>query len=236
MRMTACAIIAFTAPLGCQQQTTEYHQRPSFYRMASEAELVDEYVDKDGRRVVFIEDGPLPSERAAREKEKARQEKIRKKRWEEERRAMIAAGVEVPEEEDTGPRKFKGREELDDGQIILRAILPEHVLGHTMTCLRNGEYQLLWDQIVSQDTKMTYAQRDMGVAEFAEFCRKNRSELMKTLNRMIFSYYSGSDVILDRLQNLTVQVRFSALLAQQFKFREVIVVQELDGMKLGIIR
>ena len=74
------------------------------------------------------------------------------------------------------------------------------------------------------------------MAEFAEFCRKNRSELMKTLNRMIFSYYSGSDVILDRLQNLTVQVRFSALLAQQFKFREVIVVQELDGMKLGIIR
>ena len=150
---------------------------------------------------------------------------------------MRAAGIEVPEEEGSDePKAFKGREEFDDGTIILRAILPEHVLGHTMTCLRNAEYQLLWDQMVSQETRMAYAERDMGVAEFAEFCRKNRPELMKTLNRMIFSYYSGSDVVLDRMANRSVRVRFSALLATQFTFKEVVVVQELDGMKLGMIR
>jgi hypothetical protein len=238
IRLTALVAIgcAFGCALGCEQKVTEYHQRPSFYRMASESKLVDEYVDENGRRVVFIEDGPLPTERLEQQKEKQRKDELRRERYKEERLARIAAGEDVPEEEDYEPKMFRGRAELDDGTILLKAILPEHVLGHTMTCLRNGEYQLLWDQLVSRDTKMTYAERDKGIADFSEFCRKNRSELMKTLNRMIFGYYSGSDVILDRLPNLSVRVRFAVQLGQQFKFREVIVVQEIDGMKLHIIR
>ena len=233
-----CVILVLGVAAGCQQQTVEYHRRPGFYRLASDTELVDEYVDKDGKRIVFVEDGPLPAELEARKEEDKRKAEIRRKRIEEERRAMKAAGIEVPEEEDLSgePKAFKGREEFDDGTIVLRAILPEHVLGHTITCLRNGEYQLLWDQMVSRDTKMAYAQQEMGVAEFAEFCQKNRSELMKMLNRMIFSYYSGSDVVLDRMQNLSVRIRFSAQLATQFTFKEVVVVQELEGMKLGMIR
>ena len=230
------AILVFGFALGCETKVTEYHRRPSFYRLASESELVNEYVDQDGHKVVFIEDGPLPTERMEIEEKKKREDAIREKRRKKERLARIAAGEEVSEEEDLQPKKFKGREELDDGTIILRALLPEHVLGHTMTCLRNGEFQLLWDQMISRETKLAYAEQEMGVAQFAEFCRKNRPELMKTLNRMIFSYYSGSDVVLERLPNLTVRVRFSAQLATQFKFREVVVVQEIDGMKLGIIR
>ena len=54
-----------TTAIGCESVVTEYHRRSSFYRMASEVELVDEYVDAQGRRVVFIEDGLLPSEQDA---------------------------------------------------------------------------------------------------------------------------------------------------------------------------
>ena len=51
VRMLAILVFGFT--LGCEQKVTEYHRRPSFYRLASESELVDEYVDKDGHKVVL---------------------------------------------------------------------------------------------------------------------------------------------------------------------------------------
>ena len=74
------------------------------------------------------------------------------------------------------------------------------------------------------------------VGHFAEFCRANRSELMKTLNRMVFGFYSGSDVIVERGGDLSVRIRFSAFLGRQFKFKEVVVVQGREGMKLKMIR
>lgn len=231
------AILLLVVAAGCETQVTEYRRRPSFYRMASETELLSEYTDENGRRIVFIEDGPLPSERERREAEKAAYEAKRKARWEAERKALIEAGEEVPEIDiDAEPKQFMSRETFDDGTVVLRALLPEHVLGNTMECLRNGEYQVLWDQMVSQGTKNAYARRDMSVAHFAEFCRNNRSELMKTLNRMVFGYYSGSDVIIERLGDFSVRIRFSPFLGRQFKFTEVIVVQSMEGMKLSLIK
>ena len=105
-----------------------------------------------------------------------------------------------------------------------------------MECLRHGEYQVLWDQMVCAETKNVYASRDMNVSHFAEFCRSNRSELMKTLNRMVFGFYSGSDVIVERMRDLSVRIRFSPFLGRQFEFTEVVVIQTREGMKLSIIK
>ena len=246
--LTGLLLVAF----GCETSVVEYRKRPSFYRMASEKDLTDEYVDAQGRTVKFIEDGQLPSERIRRNKERIRKQEERRKQQEKDRKEAIAAAKaagmtneEIAEleakvlkemAEKEASREFIGRETLDDGSVVLRAILPEHVLGHTMTCLRNREYILLWDELVAQSTKDEYAARGMGVENFAEFCRLKRPDLMMTLNRMVFSYYSGSDVIIERQQDLSVKLRFSNQLADQFVFREVGVEQELDGMKLSYIR
>src|SRR5437867_2896217 len=37
------------------------------------------------------------------------------------------------------PEPFRIREEKDDGTVILRALLPQHVLANTLTCLRKQE-------------------------------------------------------------------------------------------------
>ncbi len=243
---------SFLMAFGCETSVTEYRKRPSFYRMASEQDLTDEYVDAQGRTVKFIEDGQLPSERIRRNKERLRKQKERRKQQELDRKAAIAAAkasgmtneeiarLEAKALEDMAKREasrgFKGRETLDDGSVVLRAMLPEHVLGHTMTCLRNREYILLWDEMIAQSTKDEYAARGLGVENFAEFCRAKRPDLMMTLNRMVFSYYSGSDVIIERQQDLSVKLRFSNQLADQFSYREVGIEQELDGMKLAYIR
>jgi hypothetical protein len=236
-RLTAlgCAAVA-CGVVGCETQVTEYRRRPSFYRMASDVELVDEYIDENGRRIVFVEDGPLPSEQRRRDKERAERDAKRKARKDADRKARIAAGEVVEDEEEGEPKQFASREVMDDGEVVLRAMLPEHVLGNTMECLRNGEFEVLWDQMVSAGTKNEYARRGMNVGHFAEFCRANRSELMKTLNRMVFGFYSGSDVIVERGGDLSVRIRFSAFLGRQFKFKEVVVVQGREGMKLKMIR
>ncbi len=44
------------------------------------------------------------------------------------------------------------------------------------------------------------------------------------------------ELILDRLPDLSVRMRFSNNVASQFKFQEVYVVQERDGLKLAGIR
>ena len=224
-----------TTLIGCETVVTEYHQRSSFYRMASDVELVDEYVDKNGRRVVFIEDGPLPSEQerlddvalAKAEAKKAERARIRSE--------AIRAGKPIPPRamEPKPPKKFLARQVFDDGTVVMQAMFPDHVLANTMSSLRNQQYLELWDQVVAESTKREYQAQGLDVDDFVRFCVQNRSELMMTLNRMSFGYYGGSEVIIERLSDLSVRLRFSPQIGSQFKFREVFISQERDGMKLA---
>lgn len=235
----AAAIFGLSmAGSGCETVVTEYHKRPSFYRMASDKELVDEYVDARGHRVVFVEDGPLPEEQRRIDEAALAREEAKRLERARIRSEAVRAGKPIPPEglEPEEPQAFMAREVLDDGSVVMRALLPDHVLANTMTSLRNQEYVQLWEQVVAESTKRQYAAEGMGVEDFVRYCTKNRSELMMTLNRMSFGYYGGSDVVLDRLPDLSVRMRFSNKIASQFKFREIYVVQERDGLKLAGIR
>jgi len=105
-----------------------------------------------------------------------------------------------------------------------------------MTCLRNQEYVELWEQVVAESSKRAYRSQGQDMEQFVAWCVKNRSELMMTLNRMSFGYYGGSDVVIDRLPDHSVRIRFSPTLASEFAFREVLVVHDGQGMKLAGIR
>lgn len=228
------AMIAMIA-MGCEPVVTEYHRRSSFYRMASDVELVDEYVDGQGRRVVFIEDGLLPSEQAKHDEEAAARVEAKKANRARLRSEAIRAGKPIPPEamEPGPPKKFLARQILDDGEVIMQALLPDHVLANTMSSLRSQQYLELWDQMVAESTKREYQAQGLDVDDFVRFCVQNRSELMMTLNRMSFGYYGGSDVIIERLSDLSVRLRFAPQIGSQFKFREVFISQERDGMKLA---
>ena len=186
----------------------------------------------------LAEDGRLPSEVEAAELEREKRERAKRLERKRIREEAMAAGLPVPPEgrEPEPPEIFKSREVLDDGTVTLRALLPEHVIANVMTCLRNQEYLELWEQVVAESSRRAYASRGEGVEEFVAWCVRHRSELMMSLNRMSFGYYGGSDIVVDRLPDLSVRVRFSPTLASQFDFREVLVVQERGGMKLAAIR
>ncbi len=141
--------------------------------------------------------------------------------------------------QDTGDgasgERFQIREELDDGTIILRAMLPQHVLANTMTCLRNQEYELIWDQLLSKQTKHSYELHDQGYDQFAAFFRANRLELGATLTRMMLGLSRGESYM-ENMGGGVILFRFHPRIASQFEFRTVKVVAEGGGLKLLIIK
>ena len=132
-------------------------------------------------------------------------------------------------------KPFLIREELENGDIILRAVLPEHVLANTLTCLRNEEYELLWDQMLSRRTKSAYEREEMGVEEFAEFLAKRRIELAKGVNRMLLGL-PRNDVVTENLGDGVTRMRFHPNLAKLFRFKTVDIVSEGPGLKLLMIK
>lgn len=132
-------------------------------------------------------------------------------------------------------KPFRIREESDKGEVTIRAILPEHVLANTLTCIQNEEYEVLWDQLVSDRTKMAYAGEGMTVDDFASFFRAQRTELARTVNRMVLGL-PRQEVIAENLGGGVMQYRFQPHVGRAFKFRKVQMVSEGFGLKLLIIK
>ena len=135
---------------------------------------------------------------------------------------------------------FQLRAERTDGTTELRALMPEHVLAHCLTCIRAGEYRLLWDELVAERTKLTYAEQGLGFEEFEAFMIENRVELARMLARMnlgINMHECGQGYIGPDLYR--VQFHPRVLLnhdgTRQFKFSTVDMVQEGFQLKLMLI-
>jgi len=131
-------------------------------------------------------------------------------------------------------KRFKPREELEDGTIVLRALLPEHVVGNTLECIRNEEYELLWDQMLSEQTKMAYEEEGKSKEDFIAFFREHRVELARTLNRMVIEF-ATHQVVVESDENGLLVCRFWPQVAQHFKFRYVAMMYEGFGLKLALI-
>ncbi len=126
---------------------------------------------------------------------------------------------------------FMIREELPDGSVTLRALIPEDVWANTLSCLRSEEYRLLWDQLLSKRTKSAYEQQELGFEDFAAFLREHQSDLLLTLTRMLLGK-PRQEVIVENLGDGVMRCRLRPHVASQFKFTRVDVVSERPGRKL----
>lgn len=116
-------------------------------------------------------------------------------------------------------RIFLLRERSADGTVTLNALAPEHVLFNTITCLTNQEYQLLWDEMVSSETKQWYEAEGGGEQVALEFFRVNRQEIVTMLMRMKGSL-NLQEVERLELEGGVIRLRFSRQLAHRFAFSE----------------
>ena len=151
---------------------------------------------------------------------------------------VVIYRVRGKEDEASGgpPRKpFKPREEMEDGSIVLRAVLPEHVISNVLTCLQNEEYDLLWDQMLSEQTKLAYSAEGLTYDDFAAFCAEHRKDMARTLNRMLSGFATRRTVVEATPEGVIV-CRFWPQIAQQFRFKQALIAREGLGMKLLVIK
>jgi hypothetical protein len=131
-------------------------------------------------------------------------------------------------------KPFEIRQENEDGSIVLRALMPEHVLINTLTCIRNEEYELMFNQLLAQQTKLAYEEQG-GLENFTTFFRKNRHEIVASLNRMVAGL-PHEEVKIFKVDDVVTRCRLRPQVAEPYQFKELDVVKESDGLKLLMIR
>ena len=130
---------------------------------------------------------------------------------------------------------FEIREEHEDGSVTLRAAVPEHVIVNTLACLRDEEYELLYNQMLAAKTRQAYDDDGGGLAGFTEFFRKHRHELVATLSRMMAGM-PRQDVNIRPLGDGVTRCNLRPQIAEPFKFKELDIVKEGQELKLLMIR
>jgi hypothetical protein len=135
----------------------------------------------------------------------------------------------------SGEDAFKPWDEQEDGTIVLRALLPEHVLSNFAECLLRERYDLLYQQMLAQPTLDAYEEQEKGQEQFAEYCTKHRKELRTVLNRMMLGL-TRNEVIVENLEGGIISYRFHPSIGLQYKFKAVDIVSEMGGLKLLRVR
>jgi len=133
-----------------------------------------------------------------------------------------------------GSKPFQIREEDEEGNITLRAVLPEHVLINALACIRNQEYQLMWEQLLADRTRLDYEDNG-GFEAFASYLSKNRHDLVATLTRMVAGIPS-QEVSFTRLDDVVTRCRLRPQIAEGFRFKIVDVAKEMGELKLATIQ
>ena len=138
-------------------------------------------------------------------------------------------------EERIGGEVFRIREEADDGSVTLRAKTPRHVIVNALACFRNNEYELLWDQMLSSSTRSFYEDQEDGYEAYEQHLRKHRRDMAALLNRMVVGQ-TFNEVVVDTDNDGTIYCYLCQRLRPEFKFKEVVIVREGQGLKLQTIR
>lgn len=188
--------------VGCQSHRVEYHKRPAFYERAALGKLPDELVLEDGTVIKYQSvEGQSSFGRAGDDRRKP----------------------------------FAIREEHEDAlgkkHITLRALLPEHVLANTLACLRNQEYELLYEQMTAQCAKEKCELEEGGVESFIDAMRRNRHDLVATLTRMVAGMPHEEVAMINMGDGIT-RCKLRPQISEPFKFKSVDVIKEDGAMKL----
>lgn len=123
-------------------------------------------------------------------------------------------------------------QEVDEltGEITLRAVLPEHLLSQLLTCLRDRNWDLLYEQILSKEARNHFGSKENGTTNFQAFFDTNRRDIAKLLQRMIKGSAFGDVRQFDdgRFTSITIAKHS----AKDYRFKKVTLVREDDFLKL----
>lgn len=103
--------------------------------------------------------------------------------------------------------KIELRKVADGGDVVLRSLMPEHVVAHVLTSIRREEYDLLWDQVLSERTRMAYEAEGGGYEGFLDFMYDHERDLARMFTRMSLSLRT-TDVVRQKLGGGVTRLQF----------------------------
>ena len=77
-------------------------------------------------------------------------------------------------EQTIGGEQVLIRTEQEDGTVELQCVLPMHLVVNLLECLRRGEYQVIYDQLISSEQRSWYEEEgDVGYERFEDWFQQN---------------------------------------------------------------
>jgi hypothetical protein len=207
-RRRFAAALACACAAACAAEKVEYRYRPQFEVDATGRPADETFVKPDGTRVIYT------SKRL-------------------DKRPPAAAGDAAPAV-DADAAELNLREKKASGEVVLKAMFPEQVVAHVSECVRNEEYDLIWNQLLSDEAKKDLAGRG-GIEHLRTFFTANRREVMATLNCMQINLKNGH-VIVRHSDPTHLTAELDASLRGSYRFTAMDFESTTSGMKLTSIR
>ncbi len=194
--------------LGCAVERTEYHYRSQSMADAMGRPVDETYVKPDGTKVIYS----------------AKQPQLQKDTDEH-----VASPTPQTDLTETDLRAKKA-----NGDVVLQATFPEQVVDHMLECVRNEEYDLMWNQLLSTQAKKDLEPRG-GLKYFKTFFQVNRKEVMATLNCMKINFKNGH-VMIYKNDDTHLSAQLDSTLRTSYRFALIDFESTPTGMKLVSIR
>lgn len=128
-------------------------------------------------------------------------------------------------------KPFLIREEMEDGSIVLRPRMPVHVLVLLLESLRLQEYELIWDQLMAEQTRQEFNAEGGGKDEAMAYFKKNRHDLVATLTRMVAGL-PAQESRFDAMGNGVVRCQLRPQHVGKLKYKYFDVMQEGINVRL----
>ena len=138
-------------------------------------------------------------------------------------------------EQTIGGEQVLIRTEQEDGTIELQCVLPMHLVVNLLECLRRGEYQVIYDQLISSEQRSWYEEEgDVGYERFEDWFQQNRKDMASMLNRMHAGKVFGEVSVSTGKSRGTVSLR--PKVAYDFRLKAIDIVREDGQWKLVDVR
>lgn len=80
--------------------------------------------------------------------------------------------------------EHQARIENPDGSVVLLTTTPAYLVSNLRNCIVLDESDLIFDQLLSNDTKKVYESRDLDPHEAVQWLMSNKRDVLILLNRM----------------------------------------------------
>ena len=122
-----------------------------------------------------------------------------------------------------------------DGSVTLLARSVRHMMMNIQLCLEHEDDQVLYDQVISDQTKQEFQAQGKDPHQAVEFIKTNRDDIMTLFSRMPFGEQSPN-IILKQPARRTILLEVTGLAAKDMRFTQLWAVMEKGNWKLLWIR